>query len=59
MFVDEMEDKRSSQKSKKKKNKKSKKKKSQKKEDITKETEITAKINEGNVRISMPKILLK
>jgi hypothetical protein len=38
MFVDEMEDKRSSQKSKKKKNKKSKKKKRQKKEDISKET---------------------
>ena len=55
MFVDEMEDKRSSQKSKKKKNKKSKKKKSQKKEDISKETEITAKINEGNVSINMPK----
>ena len=55
MFVDEMEDKRSSQKSQKKKNKKSKKKKSQKKEDISKETEITAKINEGNVSINMPK----
>ena len=56
MFLDEMEEKRSSQKSKKKKNKKSKKKKSQKKkDDITKETEITEKINEGNVSISMPK----
>ena len=56
MFVDEMENKRNSKKSKKKKNKKSKKKKSQKKkEDITKENEITAKINEGNISISMPK----
>lgn len=56
MFVDKMENKRSSQKSKKKKNKKSKKKKSQKKkEDITKETEITAKINEGNTSVNMPK----
>ena len=53
MFVDEMENKK---KSKKKKNKKSKKKKSQKKKEyITKETEITAKINEGNTSISMPK----
>ena len=59
MFVDEMEDKRNSQKSKKKKNKKSKKKKSQKKEDISKETEITAKINEGNVSINMPKNIIE
>jgi hypothetical protein len=51
MFEDEIEGKRNSQ-----KNKKSKKKKNRnKKEDITKETEIKAKINTGNISISLPK----
>jgi hypothetical protein len=53
MFVDEMESKRSSLKRRKAKNQKRK--KAKKKEDISKEAEITAKINEGNVSINMPK----
>ena len=51
MFVDEIEGKRNNQINKKKKKKKNQK----KKKENPKETEITTKINEGNVIIIMPK----
>ena len=61
MFVDEIEGKRNNKKNKNKKSEKSKKKKkkkkkkNQKKKEEIKETEITTKINEGNISINIPK----
>ena len=51
--------KETAKKAKRRKTKNQKRKRAKKKEDISKETEITAKINEGNVSINMPKNIIE
>ena len=51
--------KEAAKKAKRRKTKNQKRKRAKKKEDISKETEITAKINEGNVSINMPKNIIE